>query len=239
MFPRALYSVPQLAAGRTLAMTWAARAQRPTNAALIAASHKATRLYTTENQHDAKDQAQTASNAKPTEETKGENSAADTQAESAEVKLQKQLAEVKDHYLRCLADMENLRQRTKKEVEHTAMFAIGKFAKELLDTVDILGLALKSVPEAEHSNQANKTLGDLYRGVSMTQTELLKTLKRHGVEQFDPIDEEFDPNKHQAMYQVDLPDKKPGVVISVEKSGYMIHGRVMRPAQVGVTRLEN
>ncbi|KAJ1974385.1 GrpE, mitochondrial [Dimargaris xerosporica] len=233
MFPRALYSVPRTAAGRTVAMNWAAKAQRPTNAALIAAAHKPTRPYTTETQQDAKDQAQTTSNAKPTEETKDAKSS----AESAEAKLQKQLAE--DHYLRCLADMENLRQRTKKEVEHTAMFAIGKFAKELLDTVDILGMALKSVPEAEHSNKANKTLGDLYRGVSMTQTELLKTLKRHGVEQFDPIDEEFDPNKHQAMYQVDLPDKKPGVVISVEKSGYMIHGRVMRPAQVGVTRLEN
>ncbi|RKP38824.1 GrpE nucleotide exchange factor [Dimargaris cristalligena] len=153
---------------------------------------------------------------------------------------EKQLAELKDHYLRCLADMENLRQRTKVEVEKSSKFAIHKFAKELLDTVDILSMALNAVPEDHRADSANHAhLSNLYDGVNMTQSELLKTLKRHGVEPFSPMDEAFDPNKHQAMYQVTIPGKAPGTVISVEKSGYLLHGRVMRPAQVGITKIEN
>ncbi|KAI7869053.1 GrpE-domain-containing protein [Spinellus fusiger] len=155
----------------------------------------------------------------------------------------KKLAELQDAYLRCLADQENIRERSRKEVSSAKEFAIQKFAKDLLDTVDILGMALAAVPvelrenASQGSSAENKALdqlNNLYKGVSMTEAELLKTLKRHGVEQEDPLDQVFDPNRHQALFQAPMPDKEPGTVFSVQKKGYSLKGRVLRPAQVGV-----
>ncbi|KAJ1661131.1 GrpE, mitochondrial [Dispira simplex] len=171
----------------------------------------------------------------------GQGKGKDTTAKSSEeaqLEMEKKLAQLKNDYLRCLADMENLRQRTKQEVDRASKFAIGKFAKDLLDTVDILTMALKAVPEADRTAETENSLSNFYSGVNLTQAELLKTLKRHGVEAIDPLDKPFDPNLHQAMYEVEIPDKGPGLVISVEKLGYTLHGRVVRPAQVGVTKIE-
>lgn len=145
--------------------------------------------------------------------------------------------------MRCLADQENLRVRTRKEITQTQEFAIQKFAKDLLDTVDILGMALQSVPEdLRNKDEAVKhdlekladQLSNLYTGVSMTESELLKALKRHGVERYNPEGEVFDPNKHQALFQAPIPDKEAGTVFSVQKVGFMLKDRVLRPAQVGV-----
>ncbi|RIA81818.1 GrpE-domain-containing protein [Glomus cerebriforme] len=148
----------------------------------------------------------------------------------------KQIAELKDSYLRCLADMENLRERTRKEVEHTAQFAIQKFAKDLLNTVDVLNLALSSVPaEVRNDTQNNPHLVNLYTGVSLTETELLNILKKHGVEKINPLGEKFDPNIHEAVYQANVPDKEPGMVFDVQKVGYTLFGRIIRPPQVGVS----
>jgi len=156
---------------------------------------------------------------------------------------EKKLAEIQDAYLRCLADQENLRVRTRKEITQTQEFAIQKFAKDLLDTVDVLGMALNSVPEnlrskeeaAKHDlEKVADQLSNLYTGVSMTETELLKILKRHGVERYSPEGEVFDPNLHQALFQAPMPDKEAGTVFSVQKAGFMLKDRVLRPAQVGV-----
>lgn len=146
--------------------------------------------------------------------------------------------------MRCLADQENIRERSRKELASAKEFAIQKFAKDLLDTVDILNMALSSVPEnlrtkesaaaaAAEVNMADQ-LTNLYTGVSMTESELVKTLKRHGVDRHDPQGETFDPNLHQALFQAPMPDKEPGTIFSVQKLGYTIKGRVLRPAQVGV-----
>ncbi|KAJ1900121.1 GrpE, mitochondrial [Kickxella alabastrina] len=145
------------------------------------------------------------------------------------------LKELKDAYLRSLADAENIRMRSKTEVDNTKVFAIQKFAKDLLDTIDILELALKHVPKGDLVDKiANKTLVDLHEGVEMTKSNLLKTLERHGVESFDPIDKPYDPNTSHALYQAPIAGKTPGDVFNVEKRGYIINGRVLRPAQVGV-----
>ncbi|KAJ1951722.1 GrpE, mitochondrial, partial [Linderina pennispora] len=145
------------------------------------------------------------------------------------------IKELKDAYLRSLADTENLRTRSKTELDNMKVFAIQKFAKDLLDTVDILELALKHVPKEHLSDKTNhKSLNDLFEGVDMTMSNLLKTLERHGVESFDPIGKVYDPNTSHALYQVPMPGKEPGTVFSVEKRGYIIKGRVLRPAQVGV-----
>ncbi|KAJ1814501.1 GrpE, mitochondrial, partial [Coemansia sp. RSA 2599] len=145
------------------------------------------------------------------------------------------IKELKDAYLRSLADAENIRTRSKTEIDNTKLFAIQKFAKDLLDTVDILELALKHVPKEHLADKvANKSLVDLHEGVEMTKHNLLKTLERHGVESFDPLDKPYDPNTSHALYQAPIPGKTPGSVFAVEKRGYIIKGRVLRPAQVGV-----
>ncbi|CEP08062.1 hypothetical protein [Parasitella parasitica] len=163
----------------------------------------------------------------------------------------KQISELKlkfkDAYLRCLADQENIRERSRKEIETTKEYAIQKFAKDLLDTVDILNMALTAVPnelrekssslQSELAKDADKIvdqLTNLYTGVSMTESELIKALKRHGVERENPEGETFDPNRHQALFQAPMPDKEAGTIFAVQKMGYTLKGRVLRPAQVGV-----
>ncbi|KAK9720713.1 GrpE, mitochondrial [Basidiobolus ranarum] len=171
-------------------------------------------------------------------EEEGSEKVASEEVKSEEVNQEedkdKKIAEIKDAYLRCLAEMENVRNRTRKEIEQASQYAITKFAKDLLDTVDILNMALKAVPKDTRSD--NKDLDNLYTGVSMTETELVKALGRHGVVQDKPDGQKFDPNVHQALYQVPMPDKEPGTIISVEKVGYILHGRVLRAAQVGVVQ---
>ncbi|KAI8059500.1 GrpE nucleotide exchange factor, partial [Gongronella butleri] len=162
---------------------------------------------------------------------------------------EKKIAELQDAYLRCLADQENLRERGRKEVTAAKEFAIQKFAKDLLDTVDILNMALNAVPENIRSKEGAEKeaatvnlaeqLSNLYTGVSMTETELVKTLKRHGIDQHNPEGETFDPNLHQALFQAPMPDKEAGTIFSVQKLGYTIKGRVLRPAQVGVVAESN
>ncbi|CAO3634236.1 unnamed protein product [Cunninghamella blakesleeana] len=155
--------------------------------------------------------------------------------------------ELQDAYKRSLADQENLRQRSTTEINTTKEYAIQKFAKEILDTVDILGLALSSIPvelrnektakEWEKANEPDALihqLTTLYTGVSMMDSELIKTLNRHGIEQFDPMNEKFDPNQHQALFQTSIKDKEPGTIFSVQKLGYKMKNRILRPAQVGV-----
>ncbi|KAI8867267.1 GrpE-domain-containing protein [Ramicandelaber brevisporus] len=159
-----------------------------------------------------------------------------TASETARSEAEAKLSEMKKNYMLALADMENLRQRTTRDIDQAKQFAIQKFAKDLLDTTDILAMALKAVPEQLRAskNAEHKELVDLYTGVRMTSDNLLSTLRRHGVEVVDPIGQQFDPNLHQALYQAPMPGKEHNSVLSVEKLGYTLNGRVIRPAQVGV-----
>ncbi|KAF9131590.1 Mitochondrial matrix cochaperone [Mortierella sp. 14UC] len=204
------------------------------------------RFYSTENKDNDKDnkeapaagqEAPAAAAAAAAGEAGAEAEQKHAAHEEALAAKDKQLAEVKDRLLRTLADMENLRQRTAKEVANTKDYAIQKFAKDLLDTADILNMAIKNVPQDEIAETStNKHLKSLHTGVSMTRDELLKTFKRYGVESFDPMNEKFDPNLHQANFQVPMPGKEPGTVFDVQKIGFMIKGRILRPAQVGVVQ---
>ncbi|CEI95803.1 Putative GrpE protein homolog [Rhizopus microsporus] len=197
-----------------------------------------------------------------TEQTANEESKNDQVPKEEETKVQgelseeakkllaekdKKISELQDAYLRCLADQENLRERSRREIETTKEFAIQKFAKDLLDTVDILNMALNAVPtelrskttslESEFAKDNEKLidqLTNLYTGVSMTEAELIKALKRHGVERVNPEGEAFDPNQHQALFQAPIPGKEAGTIFSVQKMGYTLKGRIIRPAQVGV-----
>ncbi|KAF9585563.1 Mitochondrial matrix cochaperone [Lunasporangiospora selenospora] len=198
------------------------------------------RFYSTDKENGAKesesqDKATNATQAEGAEQPK-QDSTKSPQEEALAAK-DKQIAEIKDRLLRTLADMENLRQRTSKEVSNTKEYAIQKFAKDLLDTADILAMAIKNIPAEEIAESSTNThLKSLHTGVSMTRDELLKTFKRYGVEAYDPLNEKFDPNLHQANFQVPMPGKEPGTVFDVQKIGYMLKGRVLRPAQVGVVQ---
>ncbi|CEL59637.1 GrpE protein homolog, mitochondrial OS=Debaryomyces hansenii (strain ATCC 36239 / CBS 767 / JCM 1990 / NBRC 0083 / IGC 2968) GN=mge1 PE=3 SV=1 [Rhizoctonia solani AG-1 IB] len=128
------------------------------------------------------------------------------------------------------ADYLNLQRNSQREKEQTRDYAITKLATDLVGTVDVLTLALKSVPEdARNGNQ-------LYEGVEMTQRSLLQSLAKYGVEQYDPIGEKFDPNLHEALYMAPVPGKEPGTVIDTQKLGYKIKDRILRAAQVGVAQ---
>ncbi|KAJ2808851.1 GrpE, mitochondrial [Coemansia guatemalensis] len=195
----------------------------------------ARRLYS--DQPKAEGESKSEAQDAPKKDDTAKSAGADELEKAKKVIAEKdaKIKEIKDAYLRALADAENIRTRSKSEVESTKAFAIQNFAKDLLDTVDILELAVKHVPKEHLADKvANKSLVDLYEGVSMTKSNLLRTLERHGVDSFDPLDKPYDPNTTHALYQAPMPGKTPGHVFAVEKRGYTIKGRVLRPAQVGV-----
>jgi molecular chaperone GrpE len=144
-------------------------------------------------------------------------------------------AELKDRLLRTLADMENLRKRTEREVTDARVYGAATFARDILGVADNIRRALDAVaPELRASVQAGvKALID---GVELTERELLKVLEKNGVRQFTPQGEKFDPNLHQAMFEVPDASVPAGSVVQVVQPGYMIGERVLRPALVGVSK---
>jgi molecular chaperone GrpE len=139
--------------------------------------------------------------------------------------------------LRALADAENLRDRTRREKEQAQHLAIKSFAKDLLDVADVLETALESVPaDVREDAQGHPHLAQLYKGLSVMRSELMSTFRRNGLEMFDAMDQAFDPNRHQAMFQAPIAGKQPGTVFNVSKKGYLLNGVVIRAAQVGVVQ---
>src|ERR1700732_3659471 len=148
--------------------------------------------------------------------------------------LHRELAEMKDRLLRTLAEMENLRKRTEREVTDARLYGVASFARDVLGVADNIRRALEAVPaEARPTAQAMKVLVD---GVELTERELLKALEKNGVRQFTPQGEKFDPNVHQAMYEVPDASVPAGSIVQVMQPGYMIGERVLRPALVGVAK---
>src|SRR6476619_1921214 len=149
--------------------------------------------------------------------------------------LTKEAAEARDKMLRTLAEMENLRKRTAREVSDARTYGISGFARDVLDIADNLQRALDAVPE-EARAAADPGLKALIEGVELTERSLHNALEKHGVRKFDPAGEKFDPNVHQAMYEVPDPSVPPGTIAQVVQAGYMIGDRVLRPALVGVAK---
>lgn len=149
----------------------------------------------------------------------------------------KDLADMKNHYARAIADFRNLQESTKKEVQKAKDFALQKFAKDLLESLDNFALALNAVHEDSLKN--NVEVKNLYEGVDMTRNIFEKTLSRHGIEKIDPIGEQFDPNQHEATFELPQPDKEPGTVFHVQQPGYTLNSRVLRPAKVGLVKSDN
>lgn len=146
---------------------------------------------------------------------------------------QAEIAELKDKLLRTLADMENLRRRTERDVKDARDYAVTGFARDLLAVGDNFERALTAIPAELAANDTAKPLID---GVNMTGRELLKVLEKHGVRKVEPQGQKFDPNLHQAMFEIPNPDVVAGTVMQVLQSGFVIGDRVLRPALVGVAK---
>jgi molecular chaperone GrpE len=148
---------------------------------------------------------------------------------------QREAAEYKDKVLRTLAEMENLRRRTEREVADSRLYGVTGFARDVLAVADNMHRALEAIgPDLRR--QADAKTKALIEGVELTERELLKTLEKNGVKKFSPEGERFDPNVHQAMYEVQDSGLPPGSVAQVIQAGYMLGDRVLRPALVAVSK---
>jgi molecular chaperone GrpE len=149
--------------------------------------------------------------------------------------LEREHAEMKDRLLRTLAEMENLRKRTEREVADARLYGASSFARDVLAVADNMRRALDAVPPEARSG-AEVGMKSLVEGVELTERELLKALEKNGVRQFTPQGEKFDPNVHQAMYEVPDASVPAGSIVQVVQPGYMIGERMLRPALVGVSK---
>ena len=151
------------------------------------------------------------------------------------VRLLKENEELKDRALRVAAEMENLRRRTARDVHDARSYAVANFARDMLSVSDNLRRALDAIPaEAKASGDAG--FKALIEGVDLTERAMLSALERHGVKKLTPEGEKFDPNFHQAMFEVPNPDVPANTVVQVVQPGYSIGERVLRPAMVGIAK---
>ena len=177
---------------------------------------------------DEADRTEAASEASP------ESPAPEPSAEERAAALEAELAETRDRMLRALAEVENLRRRSARELEEARKYAITGFAREILEVDDNLSRALESIPHrAADEIGLVKTLAE---GVALTQKTLAACFERHRIAKVTPeIGEKFDHNRHQAMFEVES-DQPPGTIAQVLQPGYVIADRLLRPALVGVAK---
>jgi molecular chaperone GrpE len=144
-------------------------------------------------------------------------------------------ADFKDKMLRALADMENLRRRTEREVADARQYGVASFARDVLQVADNMHRALDVIGD-ELRNSTDANVRSLVEGLDLTERELMKVLEKHGVKKISPLGEKFDPNFHQAMFEVTDGSAAPGTVAQVVQAGYLIGDRILRPALVAVAK---
>jgi molecular chaperone GrpE len=164
-----------------------------------------------------------------------EAAAAATAEPTPSTALEREHAKMRDRLLRTLAEMENLRKRTEREVADARLYGMATFARDVLGVADNMRRALDAVPPDLRAS-AEAGMKALVDGVELTERELLKALEKNGVRQFTPQGEKFDPNVHQAIYEVPDTSVPAGSIVQVVQPGYMIGERVLRPALVGVSK---
>jgi molecular chaperone GrpE len=149
--------------------------------------------------------------------------------------LERDLADMKDRLLRTLAEMENLRKRTEREVADARLYGVTAFARDILTVADNMHRALNAL-DAELRETADGNMKALLDGVELTERELLNALEKHGVKRVEPMGQKFDPHRHQAMYEIEDASVPAGSVIQVVQAGYLLGDRVLRPALVAVAK---
>jgi len=149
-------------------------------------------------------------------------------------KLNAENVELKDRVLRTLAEMENLRRRTEKEISDAKAYGVTKLAGDMIAFADNLRRAIESVPG--DAREADGNLKTLVEGLELTERDFLSRLARHGVKKLEPQGQKFDPNMHEALFEIPDPSVPSGTVMQVVEAGYSIGERCLRPAKVGVAR---
>lgn len=147
--------------------------------------------------------------------------------------LEKEVADWKEKMMRALADAENTRRRAVKDREDAAKFAVTSFAKDLLDFSDNFHRALAAIPEELHTDER---VGAIIVGLESMDANLLKTFEKHGIKKIEPLDETFNPNFHEVMFEAPTPGKPAGIVIQVVEAGYVLNDRLLRAAKVGISK---
>jgi len=148
--------------------------------------------------------------------------------------LEEELDKAKDQMMRAVAEAENTRRLARKEREDAKKFGISGFARDLVDVADNLRRALEAVPE--DLLETEPRLKNLVEGIEATERELLRSFEKNGVEKIEPIDEPFDPNFHEVMFEAPGTGKQPGIIVQVIEVGYVLNGRILRPARVAVAK---
>jgi molecular chaperone GrpE len=148
--------------------------------------------------------------------------------------LEAEVAQYKDQALRALAEAENTRRRAQREIEDNSKYAVANIARDVLGVADNLRRALDAIPP--EARVADDKLEKFASGVELTERELLSAFERHGIKRVDPLGQPFDHNFHQAVMQVDTSDQPANTVVQVLQPGYTIHGRLLRPAMVAVSK---
>lgn len=156
---------------------------------------------------------------------------AQSAAPASQAALEFELADVKNKLLRALAEQQNIRQQMQRQREEAVKFAASQLVGDLLDTLDNLRRAIESVPPGD---SAHASIGPLLKGVETTESNLLATLARHGMQRIHPLGAAFDPHIHHAIFQRPDETAADGTVVEVLQPGYTLHDRVLRPAMVGV-----
>ncbi len=155
-------------------------------------------------------------------------------AEARIQELEAELSDLRDRSLRALADAENTRRRSERELAEARKYASSSFAKDLLNVSDNLGRALESVPEELRERDEN--LKSLIVGVEMVEKDLLTAFERQGIKKIEPLGEKFDHTYHQAMFEVPDSGEPAGTIVQLLQPGYVMHDRLLRPAMVGVAK---
>ena len=150
------------------------------------------------------------------------------------ISLNVQISDLKDQLLRTMAESENIRKRTLKEVEQAKKYSHISFVRDLVSSVDNLKRALDSVPDDK--NDLPEPITNLILGLEIVEKEIVTTLERHNIKQISPLGEKFDYNFHQAMFEVPTNNSEPGVVVEVSQNGYLLYERLVRPAMVGISK---
>ncbi len=150
-----------------------------------------------------------------------------------ETVLEAQVADLTDRLLRAAAETDNLRKRAEREREDTRKYAVTRFAEDLLGVADNMARAMEAVDD---DLRKDDTVKGLIEGVDLTAKELADVLERHGIKSIEAKGRKFDPNLHQAMFEVEDADAEPGTVVQVLRTGYTIGDRLLRAAMVGVAK---
>lgn len=156
------------------------------------------------------------------------------QARAKIAELEKKVAEIKDQALRALAEADNTRKRAERAKEDTAKFAVSSFARDLMSVADNLRRALGAMPP--EARERNPELVNIHTGVAAIERDLHRIFDNNGIRRIDPLNEKFDANLHEVMFEVPSTGQPAGTVVQVIDPGYTIHERLLRPARVGVAK---